>query len=35
LTDEDGKPVALKAGGKVEVTIEADPSATKPKQDSK
>ncbi len=34
LKDEDGKPVALKAGSKVEVTIEADPAATQPK-DSK
>ena len=31
LQDEDGKPVALKQGAKVEVTIEADPAATQPK----
>lgn len=31
LQDENGNPVALKAGSKVEVTIEADPAATQPK----
>lgn len=31
LQAEDGKPVALKAGAKVDVTIEADPAATTPK----
>ncbi len=35
LKDEDGKPVALKPGVKVDVTIEADSSGTIPKQDSK
>jgi hypothetical protein len=34
LHDEDGKPVALKPGVKVDVTIEADPGATRPKQPS-
>ena len=34
LHDEDGKPVALKPGAKVDVTIEADPGATRPKQPS-
>jgi hypothetical protein len=34
LRDEDGKPVALKPGVKVDVTIEADPGATRPKQPS-
>ena len=29
LQDEEGKTVALKPGAKVEVTIEADPEATK------
>jgi hypothetical protein len=31
LHDENGKPVALKPGVKVDVTIEADKTATKPK----
>jgi hypothetical protein len=31
LQNEDGKPVALKPGAHVDVTIEADPSATRPK----
>lgn len=35
LKDEHGKPVALKEGSKVEVTIEADPAATQPKPSSK
>ena len=35
LKDENGKPVALKPGVKVDVTIEADPSGTKPKQGSR
>jgi hypothetical protein len=35
LKEEHGKPVALKAGSKVEVTIEADPAATQPKPSSK
>ena len=35
LKDEHGKPVALKPGSKVEVTIEADPAATQPKPSSK
>jgi hypothetical protein len=30
LEDKDGKKVGLKAGAQVDVTIEADPSATKP-----
>ena len=34
LQDEDGKQVALKPGAKVDVTIEADVSATRPKQPS-
>jgi hypothetical protein len=33
LTDENGKPVALKAGAHVDVTIEADKAATVPKKD--
>ena len=32
LQDADGKPVALKKGAEVEVTIEADPKDTKPKE---
>lgn len=35
LKDENGKPVALKPGVKVAVTIKADPSATEPKRDSR
>ena len=31
LQDESGKPVALKPGAQVEVTIEADVAATRPK----
>jgi hypothetical protein len=31
LQDESGNEVALKKGAKVDVTIEADPDATKPK----
>jgi hypothetical protein len=31
LKDEDGKEVTLKPGTEVEVTIEADPAATNPK----
>ena len=31
LQDESGKPVALKPGAQVEVTIEADAAATRPK----
>lgn len=34
LQDEDGKAVALKPGAPVEVTIEADIDATKPKESS-
>jgi hypothetical protein len=34
LQDENGKPVALKPGVKVDVTTEADPDATRPKQPS-
>ncbi len=34
LQDENGKPVALKPGAKVDVTIEADLDATHPKQTS-
>jgi hypothetical protein len=30
LEDKDGKKVGLKAGAQVDVTIEADPSETKP-----
>jgi hypothetical protein len=30
LEDKDGKKVGLKEGAQVDVTIEADPSATKP-----
>jgi hypothetical protein len=32
LTDPDGNEVGLKKGAEVEVTIEADPEATKPKK---
>jgi hypothetical protein len=32
LKDPDGKPVSLKEGADVDVTIEADPDDTKPKQ---
>jgi hypothetical protein len=32
LQDESGNEVALKKGAKVDVTIEADPEATKPKK---
>jgi hypothetical protein len=32
LQDESGNEVALKKGAKVEVTIEAEPEATKPKK---
>jgi uncharacterized protein YfaS (alpha-2-macroglobulin family) len=31
LTDQDGEPVRLKEGAKVEVTVEADPKDTSPK----
>jgi hypothetical protein len=31
LQNEDGEPVALKPGAHVDVTIEAEPSGTKPK----
>ena len=34
LQDENGNRVALKLGAQVDVTIEADPSATKPKESS-
>lgn len=34
LQDENGNQVALKAGAQVDVTIEADVSATKPKESS-
>ena len=34
LQDENGRPVALKPGAKVDVTIEADFDATHPKQTS-
>jgi hypothetical protein len=34
LHDGNGKPVALKPGGKVEVTIAAEKTATKPKEPS-
>jgi uncharacterized protein YfaS (alpha-2-macroglobulin family) len=33
LTDKDGEPVRLKEGAKVEVTVEADPKDTFPKND--
>ena len=32
LKDENGNPVSLKPGAKVEVTVEADKKATTPKQ---
>ena len=32
LKDEDGKPVVLKKGAEVAVTIAADPSAVEPKE---
>jgi hypothetical protein len=35
LTDESGKPVGLKPGAEVEITIEADKAATVPKEPSK
>jgi hypothetical protein len=35
LTDEKGNEVALKPGAEVEVTIEAEPEATTPKEKSK
>lgn len=35
LHDENGRPVALKPGVEVEVTIAADKTATKPKDPSK
>ncbi len=35
LQDENGKPVALKPGAKVDVTIEADFEAPQPKQTSR
>jgi len=35
LEDADGNPVSLKRGADVDVTIEADPDATKPKEDTK
>ena len=35
LQNENGKPVALKPGAHVDVTIEADVTATKPKQPSR
>lgn len=31
LTDENGQPVSLKKGAKVEVTVEAEPEGTTPK----
>ncbi len=34
LQDENGNPVALKLGAQVDVTIEADASATRPKESS-
>jgi hypothetical protein len=34
LQDEDGKPVCLKPGAEVEVTIEAEKQATEPKKSS-
>jgi len=33
LTDEEGKPVKLKEGAEVQVTLEADPSDTVPGSD--
>jgi hypothetical protein len=35
LEDADGNPVSLKKGADVDVTIEADPNDTKPKEDTK
>jgi hypothetical protein len=35
LEDADGNPVSLKNGADVDVTIEADPDDTKPKEDAK
>jgi hypothetical protein len=35
LEDADGNPVSLKKGADVDVTIEADPDDTKPKEDAK
>jgi hypothetical protein len=35
LEDKDGEKVGLKEGAQVDVTIEADPSATKPADDKK
>jgi hypothetical protein len=35
LRDENGKPVALKPGAQVDVTIAADTSATTPKESSR
>jgi hypothetical protein len=35
LQDENGKPVSLKPGAEVEVTIEAEKQATEPKVDPK
>jgi hypothetical protein len=35
LTDEDGHKVRLKQGAEVEVTIEAEPGATTPKNDAR
>jgi hypothetical protein len=35
LTDKDGEKVGLKPGAEVEVTVEAPPEATVPKNDSK
>ena len=32
LQDQEGKPVSLKKGDEVDVTIEADPKDTKPKE---
>jgi hypothetical protein len=34
LEDADGNPVSLKKGADVDVTIEADPDDTKPKEDT-
>ena len=35
LEDADGNPVSLKKGADVDVTIEADPNDTKPKENTK
>ena len=35
LQDEEGKEVGLKEGADVDVTVEAEPEATKPKENSK